>query len=515
MARIGEIMQKLVMSNPKTGMWFLSHMPASFWEKQGRKKTLTVFHEAAEKVPAYQKFLREKGINPKEITTFEDFQKKVPIMNKEDYILKYSLAERCLETKLDKMYTMAASSGSTGESIFWPRLPEQDLMLPKYWELFFLQNWDIDKHSTLIIVGMALGNWIAGELATGVCKRLAIEGKYPLTIATPGSDLEQICDVIKNIGANYEQVLLLIYPSFLKALFEKGEARGIDWKSLNIKLWVGGERLSPNLKRYILEKLGIEKEELNRIQFVYGTVDAGGIGFSSPLSKLVTRLSLKDDSLAQAVFGKTISLPTLVQYNPLAYFLETINGELVITYKGGVPIIRYNIHDEGRIIPYKKMLKILKEHGYDSIKLLEEEGYTRKKVWAWPFVYITGRSSNVVQIGGLNVYPENIEAALYTEETEDINSFRLKVETDKEGNSRFYILVELKEGISLTLERQLELERKYHDIFLNKLLERNREYKKAYHEIDKKTVDPVIKVYQFSQGPFTEKIATKDIYINK
>lgn len=515
MAKIGEIMQKLIMSNPKTGMWFLSHMPASFWEKQGRKKALATFHEAAEKVPAYQKFLKERGVDPKEIKTFEDFQKKVPIMNKENYILKYPLTERCLGGRLDKMYTVSASSGTTGEPFFWPRTAEQDLMLPKYWELFFLQNWDIDKYSTLIIVGMALGNWIAGELATGVCKKLAIQGKYPLTIATPGSDLEQICDVIENTGANYDQILLLIYPSFLKSLFEKGEKRGINWKSLNIKLWVGGESLSSNLKRYILGKLGIEKEELNRIALVYGTVDAGGIGFSSPLSKLVTRLCLKDASLTQALFGEIISLPTLVQYNPLAYFIEKINGELVITYKGGIPIIRYNIHDVGEIIPYKKMLKTLKNHGYNPIKLLEEEGYAREKLWSWPFIYVIGRSGNVIQIGGLNVYPENIEAALYTKEAEDINSFRLKVKTDKEGNSYFYILVELKKGIPLTPERRKQLEKKYHDIFLTKLLEVNKEYKKAYYEIDKKTVDPIIKVYQFSQGPFAKKIATKEIYINK
>jgi len=130
-------MQKIVISNPKTGMWFLSHMPASFWERQGRKKALATFYEAAERVPAYQKFLKEKGVNPKEIRTFEDFQKKVPLTDKENYILKYPLNELCWGEKIEKMYTVSTSSGSTGTPSFWPRLPQQDLFLPKYWEVLF------------------------------------------------------------------------------------------------------------------------------------------------------------------------------------------------------------------------------------------------------------------------------------------------------------------------------------------------------------------------------------------
>lgn len=512
MPKIGDLMQKLFMSNSKTAMWFLSHASPGFWERKGKQKALTTFHEAAQKVPAYRKFLKEKGVNPEEIKTFEDFQEKVPIIDKESYLLKYDIKELCLE-RLDRMYTLSTSSGTTTKPCLWFRTPKQDLMLPKYWEAFFIQNWKINQRSTFVVVATALGNWIAGELVATTLKRLALEGKYAMTIATPGSDIDQILDII-DLGKNYDQIILVIYPTFIKTLFEKGEEKGVAWKDLNIKLWVGGERLSPYLRKYVIKKLGKEKEELDRIAFVYGTADAGGIGFSSPLSNLIARWAFEDSSLAQSLFGPTGLPPTLIQVNPLAYFIEKMNKILVITYSGGIPLVRYNLKDEGGIISYPKAVEILQKQGYDFASQLEKEGFGKETIWKWPFVYITGRVENVVKIIGANIYPENVEAALYEKGTEEINDFRLKVETGKEGNTYFYILAELKAGIPLTLKEKTSLEKKYHDVFLNKLLEVNRDYKKAYEE-DKKTADPVIEVYQFDQGPFAKKLATKKISIEK
>jgi phenylacetate-coenzyme A ligase PaaK-like adenylate-forming protein len=82
MAKISDVLQNFIMSNPKRAMKFMSSMSASFWERQGRKRALSIFHEAAEKVPAYKRFLKLKEVNSKEIKTFEDFQKRVPIIDK-------------------------------------------------------------------------------------------------------------------------------------------------------------------------------------------------------------------------------------------------------------------------------------------------------------------------------------------------------------------------------------------------------------------------------------------------
>ena len=515
MAKIGDLMQNLIMSNAKTGMWFLSKAPASFWEKQGRKKALATFHEASKKVPAYKKFLRDRNIDPDEIKTFEDFKEKVPLTNKKNYILKYPLQELCWGGEVNRMYTLATSSGSTGVPSFWPRLPQQDIMLPEYWELFLLQNWDIDKKSTLFVVTMALGNWIAGQLVSGVAKRLAIEGKYRFTVATPGSDVDQILTMLKGVSSHYDQIIIVIYPSLVKTVLENGKKEGIDWRKLDIKFWLGGEGFTQDWRRFITQEI-IEdrKADLNTFLNVYGTADAGGIAFGSPLVNMITKTAIADKKLFKTLFGKTLGFPSLAQWNPLAYFIEEVENEIVLNYNGGVPLVRYNTQDCGKIWSHSEMIGIGKNFGYDFINLLAQEGYSQEKVWQWPFVYVTRRGGNVVKIIGANVYPENVEAALYTKETEDVKSFRLKVDADKEGNTHFYILVELKEGLSLTPEKQGELERKYHDIFLNKLLEVNMDYKDAYEKTPQTAV-PIIRVYQFGRGPFVKKLDTKEIYVEK
>lgn len=505
--KIGDLMQKFFMSNPKRAMWFLSTMPASFWEKQGKKKTLAAFQETAQKVPAYQKFLIEHKVKPEDIKTFEDFQEKVPILDKKSYISKYKLEDRCLR-KLSGMSTVSMSSGSSGNSTFWPRIAQQDAMLPRYFENFYLQNWDIDKKSTLIVVTMALGTWIAGQLVIGATKPITDSGKYPLTLVTPGADVEQVAKVIKGIGADYDQIIIVVYPSLLTPILEAGEKENINWKKLNIKLWIGGEPTSGEWHGYIRKRLGINPDDLSFLASVYGTADAGGIGFGSPLSSLITDLSSKDKKLAQDLFGSE-TLPSLVQFSPLGYFIEEVDGEIVINYMSGVPLIRYSIHDKGGVISYKKALKILKNHNYDAEKILLKKGYSKNKIWKWPFVYTFGRRDNVISIGGANVYPENIEPVIYRREMRRINSFKLGIEESKEGGMRFTILIELQGGRKVSGKTLGELEKKYHDIFLERLLKVNDDYRDAY-EIDSRSTDPLIKIYTYGQDPFAiDKKRTK------
>jgi phenylacetate-CoA ligase len=512
MAKISDIFQKFIMSNPKRAMEFMSSMPASFWERQGRKKALSIFHEAAEKVPAYKQFLKLKEVNPKEIKTFEDFQKKVPIIDKKNYILQNPLKELCLDGKVEKMYTFSTSSGSEGTPVIWPRLVEQDKMLPDYWECFFIQNWNIDEKSTLVIITMALGNWIAGMLTTDVIKRIALKGKYRLSIATPGTDIKQILNIIKWIAPNYDQIIILVYPSLLKLIIEEGEKFGIKWRNLNLKFWLGGEKFSKNMRNYVIEKLGIE-EKLDTFVSVYGTSDAGAIGLGSPLSNLIFKIISENERLHRKLVEPLPKSFSLVQCNPLSYFVEGIEDEIVITYRGGIPLIRYNTHDLGKVIPYEHMMTFMKENNIDVVELLKKEGYKKEKIWHWPFLYIIGKEESI-SIFGAKISPEDIEAIIYSKKIKEINSFRLKLESDKEGNTCFYILLELKKDIVFASEEKKELEKKYHDIFLKNLLELNLDFADAYG-INPKIADPIIKIYHFNEGPFAKKLATKEKYILK
>ena len=55
---------------------------------EGEKNAIAVFHEAAQRVPAYRDFLRRHGVRHESIQSIPDFL-SVPIATKENYIRQY------------------------------------------------------------------------------------------------------------------------------------------------------------------------------------------------------------------------------------------------------------------------------------------------------------------------------------------------------------------------------------------------------------------------------------------
>ena len=82
-----------------------------------QKIALGLFQDVVASVPAYQAFLAEQGINPRNIETLADFQ-NLPKINKENYISCYSLPQLCNNGNIGGCDMIAASSGSTGKATF-------------------------------------------------------------------------------------------------------------------------------------------------------------------------------------------------------------------------------------------------------------------------------------------------------------------------------------------------------------------------------------------------------------
>jgi phenylacetate-CoA ligase len=198
-------------------------------------------------------------------------------------------------------------------------------------------------------------------------------------------------------------------------------------------------------------------------------------------------------------------MPSLLQFNPGTFYIESNkNEELLFTVKAGIPLVRYNIHDKGGIISFDKMLEVLNKHGYDPLKKLKKIGYSKGDIWRMPFFYVFGRTDGTISIGGANIYPENIEAALYHEHAKAVNTHKLTLEIDEEMNMRPLILVELtRDTKPLSESENIVLEQKLHDLFLNKMLQINHDFRDA-HRVDPKTTDPKVKIFSFGQGPFEE-----------
>ncbi len=387
----------------------LSTKNPGYFSREGFRFALKTFQDAAVRVPAYKDFLRKNKVDPNKIKTFEDF-KSVPVTNK-NYLRSYKLNEICWDGKLQAMDMISTSSGSTGKPFYWPRGAAQEEEVTKIYELIY-KTFKADKKSTLVIIGYSMGNWVAGTFTLTATMRIAQKG-YPMTIISPGIIAEEIVRAVKNLSGNFDQTILAGYPPFIKDVIDLGKVEGVVWKKLDIKFIWGGEIISEQFRDYLLKAVGKthEVERLTDTMNTYGSADAAMLGFETPTSIYLRRQAEKNVSLRSNLFKKTNLNPTLVQYDPRFKFFESINNKLIFTTSSGIPLVRYDIGDEGSLISYEAFSSLLEKYEINI-----EKDFKKMKipnlVWKLPFLYLFGRSDLTATLYGLNVYPENIKAAL-------------------------------------------------------------------------------------------------------
>ena len=416
-----------------------------------------LFHQVAATVPAYKAFLAEQAINPTEYQNEEDFQ-RLPLLTKENYLLRHPLANLCRHGQLETCDTIAVSSGSTGKPTFWPRFFADEMQIATRFEQIFHDSFSADTRRTLAVICFALGTWVGGMFTTNCCRYLASKG-YPITVITPGNNKEEILRVLQELGSSFEQVVLLGYPPFLKDVIDTGIARGIEWQPYQIKLVMAGEVFSEEWRSLVGDRVGSQNPCYDSAS-LYGTADAGVLGNETPLSICIRRFLASHPDAARALFGES-RLPTLVQYDPLSRFFEVKDGTLLFSGDNGIPLVRYHISDTGGIISYDAMLQFLAEWGFDPVvelqnqddamhpQVVETLDVTSRQelrgIHSMPFVYIFGRSNFTVSYFGANIYPENVTVGLEQPVITEwvTGKFVLQVLEDADKNRSLSVVVEL------------------------------------------------------------------------
>lgn len=486
----------------------MSTMPASFWEKQGAKKVLQRFRQIARRVPAYRQVLNEHHIQPADIRSIDDL-KKLPVIEKKNYLHKFPIEDLCLDGRLDDKYLIDRSSGYSGKSFFWPRLREEDRDYPQYMNVAYEQFYHIDKKSTLMIVTLGLGTWVGGEKISWATREIAMRRNHPLTVMTPGLNLEEILEIVKFFKGKYDQIVLIGYPPFIKTVIDEGGRRGIDWRGSGLRIGLGGEGYSEEWRDYIAEKTGLPKNDLMGIAGGYGAADLGmSVGREYPITVLIRKLATKNKDIARALFGGD-DVPSLCQYNPGTFYIEEENKELLFSCLAGVPLMRYNIHDRGGTISFERAIQILQSFGQDPYKILAGWGYTKQDVWRLPLFYIFGRSDGTVAISGAKIYIENIKAALENPALAESNTGNFKMEEayDEEQNQFLDIKIELRNGYEPT-DKIRDI---YRDCIVRTLVQVNSEYAILY-QANKGGVIPRISLYKFREGQHFNEQRLKNKY---
>lgn len=413
-------------------------------------KALKLFKRASTSVPAYKDFLKKNKVDASKINSIEEYRKHIPATSKENYIFQYNLENRCWDGNVNFAHTFAASSGSTGEPIFWPRGIDQEVEGARIHEYLFRNVFEVHKKKTLFINSFGLGNWIAG-IYTEFCLYLTKLHGLPFTLASPGYNQEETFKVVKSFAQYYEQIIIACHPPILKMMIENGVKEGIDWKKLNVKFLGAGEGFSENWRNYLLSLVD-QKDPFHSMINVYGSADAGLMGFETPLSILLHRETALKHDLNKSLF-KSERNPYLYQFDPTMRYLESNNkGEIIVTMNATMPLIRYDIHDQGGTFSYSDLLM--------SFPNISKNYDVHPEDWKFPFIYIFGRDRFMTSLYGVNIYPENIKAVLEHASMQPFLTGRFisSKETDKNQNYFLSLRVELKPEVmaDTSLKKNLE-----------------------------------------------------------
>ncbi|GAC1400553.1 MAG: phenylacetate--CoA ligase family protein [Chloroflexota bacterium] len=435
-------------------------------------------------VPAFKRHLDGHGWSDDPTLSPADRIRRIPQMDKAGYVKAYSTEERCVGGCIPMNGTeIDESSGSSGTPFNWVRsrkeLEELHRAMGQYARMFFGNN-------VITINGFSMGAWATGVNVGEALRRIGI-------VKSTGPDVDKILNTLKFFGPKYTYVLTG-YPPFLKHLIDEGEAAGIDWSSTRAFGIVGGEGMSEGLRAYL-------ESRLISVYSCYGASDLDiGVGAEVPLSIWIRKKAAANPDLQRALFGNDSRLPMLFQYNPLDYYIETNDErELIVTVNRMSllsPRIRYNIHDAGGVMTYNEMIGVLREFNLDPLPDLQRMG---APIFRLPFLYLLGRSDSTMSYMGANIYPEDVQGALFanTDDARFLNSFCMELIDVGNGEQRPCIHVEMADGKA----DDGALGERLRQRVLDRLLATNLDFRSSVHE-DASAGDIRIKMHGKLQGPF-------------
>lgn len=459
-----------------------------YWVNRGEEKVLNLFLEMSERVPAYKDFLRKNKLSPSKVKKIQDL-KLVPTIDKKNYLRQYPLELLCWDGQFnEKQWVISTTSGSTGEPFYFPRQESQNLQYALVAELYLLTNFQIDKKSTLYIVGFPMGAWIGGLFTYEAIKTVAERGKYKMSIITPGIHKHEIIKAVKALGGNFNQIIIGSYGPFLKDTLDDGERYGVDWKKYNLRFIFSAEAFTEEFRDYVLEKAGLSDPYTTTLNH-YGTVDFGTMSYETPIAILIRRLAIDNKDLYKELFGDIYKLPTLTQYIPELFYFEISDGNLFCSAYSGLPLVRYDLKDRGGILTWGQVVDVFKKHGKDLGVEARKAGIS-DTVWELPFVYVYERSDFSVSLYAFEIYPETIRRALQKKKLENklTGKFTMMVKFDNDQNQYLEINVELKNGIKMVEK----LSNQVQDLITQQLLQESSEYRETFKEKDDKIAPKII-----------------------
>lgn len=429
--------------------------------------------DAVAKIPAYQKFLSSEGKTGKE-PFFE-----LPYTSKDSYLKKFPY-EELLPTPLCNNVSIFSSSGSSGKKPFyWVYLKEQllDTRAKGYLENLFA----IDKKKTLFIVGLSLGSWVGGDPMSFTIKTLALTADYPVTVITPGTNLDEIITVINDFGKFFDQLILLTSPTVLAHVILMAEHEKKELHLPKMRYVLFEEGFTEDFRIALQKKANVPETEPLAYS-LYASADTFAIGLESPGSIALRKLCFHNRSFADSI-GIEPDLPHFFHVTAKNALIESKGDELCVTRWQGVPLMRYNLRDRAYLYSWAKVQEAVKEYKFTS----PDDQKFAAIIGACPsqlpdLVIVFGRADSCINLGGTKIYEYLMDDVIRSAELSPYLTGLYNAKLAFEGiHSYVDMVVEIKENV----KESPELIGKIEDLIEMKLADLNQEFRNDYEKLYK------------------------------
>ncbi|PYY31489.1 CoF synthetase [Curtobacterium sp. MCBD17_030] len=449
----------------------------------GRWRAWRTAELAAKRVPAYRGFLSDAGRSSRLDTRsgIATAFSGLPEMDKESYVKRWSIPERCLDGRLPRRGVVVdESSGSSGVPTSWVRGPDERQATRQLLQLGFARTSKELAKQPFVLNAFSLGAWATGMNVTASLTESTM-------IKSIGPDRDKIVQTMQEFGTGFTYVILS-YPPFLKALFEDDR---IDWREYTIVAAFGGEGISENMRAHI-------EQYAHTVLGSYGASDLEiNLGIETGFSVALRKAIAADPALSTALtkqFEYGV-LPMVFQFNPFGYLIETNDrGELVVTIARSEnisPRIRYNIHDRGHVVRMRDLRPVLRATGHEDL-LAEAE-------LDLPLLFHYGRSDLSVDFNGAVVAPDAVRDVVYGDPVllEAVENHRLISYEDDHGDRQLHIAFQLAASAdSFDADRA-------RPAVVAELRRLNRDFSNAIRTAPPGTL-PTVAFYPYRTGPFRD-----------
>jgi phenylacetate-CoA ligase len=454
---------------------FLPGLEGARW-RFGKWRAWLAYEQARRRVPAYAAFLAEHDAGRVRARGLDPDLSSIPITDKDNYVRRYSIEERCVGGRIPTAgVVIDESSGTSGTPNNWVRGATERAEVKQ--ALQVAMHHQFGRGPLFVINAFALGSWATGMNVSMSIVDISI-------LKSTGPDIVKIANTLRLFGPRYRYVVAG-YPPFLKALIDTAD---VDWDAYDLTAIYGGEGITETMRDYLRRVFG-------RVYGSYGASDleiniAAENDFTIALRQLLAeRLDLLE-RIGRSDHGV---LPMVFQYNPIDYYVESVDDRLVVTLcrrANAAPKIRYDIRDLGHAVRLPELRRALADCGLSLAALPPPVDL--------PLLFLYGRADSSVPYYGCKVTLAAVEEAVYSvpELATAVQAFALVLSEDEHAEKRLAIALELNANAVAPADLESARER---------VLERLRELDQDFREAARfmpPTALPMLETHAAGTGPF-------------